>query len=175
LSVGNIKKVCKNQKCTNYNAEYGIDENYCGVCGSELALKGQQEEKPPDLKKKKGFLVMPDKSRIEITKAPRAIGRIHLSKFVPESDINYISRENITLYEEEEEGRYFVEDGKTTVQEKPSRNKTWIISGGQQKEEITEKGRRELKDGDVISIANVVDLSFALTDEEQEDDKGIVS
>src|SRR5215211_2953314 len=160
LSAGINKKVCKNQKCTNYNAEYGIDENFCGVCGSELALEGQQQqEKPPDLQqKKRGFLVMPDKSQIEITTTQTSIGRIHLSKYISEDNINHISREHMTVFKEGE--KFFVEDGKTTVQEKPSKNKTWLISDGEQKEEITEKGRRELKEGDQISIADVVTLSF---------------
>jgi hypothetical protein len=74
--------------------------------------------------------------------------------------MNYISKEHITVFKEGE--KYFVQDGKTTVQKKPSRNKTWLISGGKQKEEITEKGRRELNDSDQISIADAVTLSFSL-------------
>jgi len=180
LSAGNIKKVCKNQKCTNYNAEYRPDENFCGLCGSELALEGppppqqqqgekekeeqqqqQQQQKTPDLQMKRGFLVMPDnRSQIEITPSQTPIGRIHLTKYSSEGNLNHISREHITVFKEGE--KYFVQDGKTIVQEKPSKNKTWLISTGQQKEEITEKGRRELKDGDQISIADVVTLSFTL-------------
>ena len=41
------------------------DENFCGVCGSELVLLNsaleEEEAEPPDLQKKRGFLVMPDK------------------------------------------------------------------------------------------------------------------
>jgi hypothetical protein len=158
LSAGNIKKVCKNEKCSSYNAEYGIDENYCGVCGLKLALEGQ-DKKPADLQKR-GFLVMPDGSQIEITMTQTSIGRIQLSNYISEGDMNYISKEHITVFKEGE--KYFVQDGKTTVQKKPSRNKTWLISGGKQKEEITEKGRRELNDGDQISIADAVTLSFSL-------------
>ena len=175
LSAGNIKKVCKNQKCTNYNAEYRPDENFCGVCGSELALEGPSQgaggerggaaatgqEKPPDLQKKRGFLVMPDnRSQIEVTSTQTPIGRIQLTKYSSEGNLNHISREHITVFKEGE--KYFVQDGKTIVQEKPSKNKTWLISAGEQKEEITEKGRRELKDGDQISIADAVTLSFTL-------------
>src|SRR5687768_17035280 len=84
VSAASIKKVCKNEKCTNYNAEYGIDEHFCGVCGSKLALEGQ-EEKPADLQKR-GFLVMPDRSQIEITMTQTPIGRIQLSKYISEGD-----------------------------------------------------------------------------------------
>jgi FHA domain len=163
LSAGIVRKVCKNQKCANYNTEYDIDDNYCGVCGFKLALEEkqqeQEQEKPPDLQKR-GFLVTPDKSQIEVTTTQIPIGRIHLSKYVSEGNMNYISKVHFTVFKEEE--KYFIQDGKTAVQEKPSRNKTWLISGGQQKEEITEKGRRELKEGDQISVADVVTLSFTL-------------
>jgi FHA domain len=165
LSAGIVRKVCKNQRCANYNTAYdGIDDNYCGVCGLKLALEEEEEEeqeqeKPPDLQKR-GFLVTPDKSQFEVTMTHRPIGRTHLSKYVSEDKMNYISKVHFTVFKEGE--KYFVQDGKTAVQEKPSRNKTWLISGGQQKEEITEKGRRELKEGDQISVADVVTLSFIL-------------
>ena len=103
---------------------------------------------------------MPDGSQIEITTTQTPIGRIHLSKYISEGDMNYISKEHITVFKEGE--KYFVQDGKTTVQKKPSRNKTWLISGGQQKEEITEKGKYELKDGDEINLADTVTLSFIM-------------
>jgi FHA domain-containing protein len=161
-SSNNIKKVCKNKLCTNYNVEYGIDENYCGMCGSELVLLNsalEEEAEPPDLQKKRGFLLMPDRSQIEITPTQRLIGRIDLSKYISEDDMNHVSRGHITVFKEGE--KYYVQDGKTIVQEKPSKNKTWLLSGGQ-KEEITEKGRRELNDGDEINIADTVTLLFAI-------------
>jgi pSer/pThr/pTyr-binding forkhead associated (FHA) protein len=103
---------------------------------------------------------MPDGSQIEITPSERRIGRSDFFKYLSQEEMKYISREHVTVFKEGE--KYFVQDGKTTVQEKPSKNKTWLISGEQQKEEITEKGRRELKDGDQISIADAVILSFTL-------------
>ncbi len=190
LLAGNSKKVCKNENCANYNVEYGKDENYCGVCGSRLTLEigpgteaqqqrehdQQQLQQPPPRpppaaepedksdfqKRSRGYLVLPDGSEIEITTTQASIGRMDLSKCT--SDTDSISRKHITVVKEvsKEGERYFVEDGKTTVQEKPSKNKTWILSDEQQKEEITEKGRRELKDGDQIIIADTVTLSFAL-------------
>lgn len=160
-SSDNIRKVCKNKLCTNYNVEYGIDENYCGICGSELVVLSStlEEAEPSDLQKKKGFLLMPDGTQIEITPTQRLIGRIDLSKYISEDDINQISRGHFTVLKEGD--KYYVQDGKTIVQEKPSKNKTWLISGGQ-KEEITEKGMRELKDGDEINIADMLTLLFTL-------------
>jgi hypothetical protein len=163
LSAGIVRKVCKNQKCANYNTEYDIDDNYCGVCGFKLALEEEQQEqeqeKPPDLQKR-GFLVMPDKSQIEVTTTQMPVGRSDLSKCVSEGDRNYISMVQFTVFKEGE--KYFIQDGKTAVQAKRSRNGTSLISGGQQKEEITEKGKCELKEGDQISVADVVTLSFTL-------------
>ena len=111
--------------------------------------------------KKKGFLVMPDRSQLEITPTQRLIGRRDLAKYVSESSgmINSISRGHITVFKEGE--KYYVEDGETIVQEKPSANKTWLVSGGQRKE-ITAKGRQELKPGDQINLADIVTLSFTL-------------
>jgi FHA domain len=160
-SADNIKKVCRNKLCTNYNVEYGIDDYYCGRCGTELTLVNSAlEVEPPELQKKRGFLRMPDGSQLEITPTERLIGRVDLSKYISEEDdINHVSRGHITV--SKKDGKYYVQDGKTIVQEKPSMNGTSIISGGQ-KEEITDKGRRELKDGDEINIADTVTLYFTL-------------
>jgi hypothetical protein len=159
-SADNIKKVCKNKLCTNYDVEYGIDDNYCGRCGTELTLVNSAlEVEPPDLQKKKGFLRMPDGSLLEITPTQRLIGRVDLSKYISEDDMNHVSRGHCTLFMKDE--KYYVQDGKTMVQDKPSTNKTFLVSGGQ-KEEITDKGRRELKDGDEINIADTVTLPFTI-------------
>ena len=160
-SADNIKKVCRNKLCTNYDVEYGIDDNYCGKCGIELTVVNSAlEGEPQDLQKKRGFLRMPDGSQLEITPTERLIGRVDLSKYISEEDdINHVSRGHVTF--SKKDGKYYVQDGKTIVQAKPSTNKTWVVSGGQ-KEEITDKGRRELKDGDEINIADIVTLYFTL-------------
>jgi hypothetical protein len=160
-SPDNAKKVCKNKLCTNYNVEYGIDENYCGMCGSELVLITATSQEPdyPDLLKKKGFIVMPDGSELEITPTQRLIGRTDLAKYISEEELNHISRGHFTAFMEGE--KYYIQDEETTVQKKQSKNKTWLVSGGQ-KEEITGKGRRELKDGDEINLADTCTLTFKL-------------
>jgi FHA domain len=160
LSADKIKKVCKNKLCSNYEVEYGIDENYCGICGVELTVVKPAIYGEPPESEKRGFLIMPDKSEIEITPTQKLIGRIDLSKYLSEEDLNHVSRGHMTIFKEGE--KFFVQDDKTKVQEKQSKNKTCLISGGQQKEEITGKGRRELKHGDQISIADLVTLSFSL-------------
>jgi pSer/pThr/pTyr-binding forkhead associated (FHA) protein len=104
-----------------------------------------------------GNLVCPDGSEIPITETQKLLGRVDLSKFASKDDKNVISRGHFTVYQEGES--FYVEDGKTRVQDKPSANKTWLISGGKE-EEITGKGKRELQDGDEISVAGLVKLKF---------------
>ena len=105
-----------------------------------------------------GWLIYPDESEIEITPTPRLIGRTDLAVFLLASGpIGRISKGHITVYQESD--KFYIEDGKTTVQNKPSVNHTWLIRGGSG-EDITGKGKRELKDGDEIDIAHEVKLKF---------------
>jgi|SRR5215211_1994053 hypothetical protein len=175
---------CKNPDCKKHDVEVVVKHTsthkYCGACGWLLEERGAEPqhqnyqlepppspaaEKPPDSRKKsRGYLVMPDGSEREITTNQMPIGRADLSKNNPRSDIEAVSRVHITVWREDWKEReiYLVQDGETKVQEKPSTNKTWLRSDGQQKEEITGKGRLELKDGDQIIIADTVTLSFTL-------------
>jgi hypothetical protein len=107
------------------------------------------------------WLMYPDKSEIEITPTPKLIGRMDLAVFLSgPAGINRISKGHITTYREGD--KFYIEDGKTTVQNKSSANHTWLIrnSGA---EDITGKGRRELKDGDEIDIAHEVKLRVRLS------------
>src|SRR5688500_5980841 len=44
LLAGPMKKICDNEKCSNYKEEYGFEEYYCGVCGSELIIFEDQQQ-----------------------------------------------------------------------------------------------------------------------------------
>jgi zinc-ribbon domain/FHA domain len=129
--------------------------------GEELAAAPAGEEMaPPEPEAPSGmngYLVCPDGSEIPVTETQKLIGRVDLAKFASKQDANVISRAHLTVYQESD--KFYVEDGKTRVQEKPSINKTWLVSGGNE-EEITGKGRRELQDGDEISVAGLVKLRF---------------
>ena len=52
---------------------------------------------------------------------------------------------------------YYVEDGNTAVQDKPSANHTYLNGV-----DITDKGQQELKNDDVIDLANTIKLTFRL-------------
>jgi hypothetical protein len=106
---------------------------------------------------------LPDGSQIEVTLSQRAIGRVDLAKFLTQSDdLNQISRAHVTVWSEsapDGQAKFFVEDGVTNVQNKASLNGTALVRSGN-KEEIKEKGRRELQNGDEIEVAEVIKLKF---------------
>ncbi len=97
---------------------------------------------------------MPDNSQIEITYDSDAYWQNRLSKYISEENMNYVSREHVTVFSDGE--KYFVEDGKTMFRKSQVRIKHGFSLVTHKKEEITEKGKRELKDGDEINIADTV-------------------
>lgn len=107
---------------------------------------------------KAGYLVFPDNSEQPIPPSQWLIGRADLAKYIPDPEkANEISRGHFTVFQEGE--KFFVEDGKTMVQEKASSNKTWLVRGGS-KILVTGTGRNELQDDDEIDVAELVKLQF---------------
>jgi pSer/pThr/pTyr-binding forkhead associated (FHA) protein len=106
-----------------------------------------------------GYLLLPDGSEIQLTPSQRLIGRVDLARFVSPQDINMISRGHVTVYQDNTQ--FFVEDGRTMVQDRPSLNRTWMVQAGQ-RNDITGVGRCELQDGDEIDVAGVIKLLFKL-------------
>ena len=103
-------------------------------------------------------LVLPDNSNIQVESSPKTIGRIELLdylKTLQDVDPMTISRQHFTILEDK--GTYYVEDGKTVVQDKPSANHTYLNGV-----DITDKGQQELKNDDVIDLANTVNLTFRI-------------
>ena len=101
-------------------------------------------------------LQLPDNSSIQIGTTPQIVGRTELLNYLrtlPNVDPAIISRQHFTIFNEN--GKYCIIDGKTTVQEKPSANHTYLNGA-----DITDKGQKDLKNGDVIDVANTVKLTF---------------
>ena len=155
--------------CTVCNIENKTEDSFCTQCGNVISQTTNKEENPvvnenseessvviensgenesQESSSKKGKLVFPDDSEIEIDESQRLVGRADLKKFL-DSDSNDISRGHFTVYEED--NKYFLEDGSTNVQYKPSAEHTILND-----EDITEKGRKELKDGSTIKISELV-------------------
>jgi hypothetical protein len=136
---------------------------FCEQCKKQLATPGTAPTPPPATPAQRGYLSLPDGSQIEITLSQRAIGRVDLAKFLTQSDdLNQISRAHVTVWSEsapDGQAKFFVEDGVTNVQNKASLNGTALVRSGN-KEEIKEKGRRELQNGDEIEVAEVIKLKF---------------
>jgi hypothetical protein len=107
---------------------------------------------------KAGYLVFPDNSEQPIPPSQWLIGRTDLAKFLTDpKKANEISRGHFTVFQEG--NRFFVEDGTTMVQRKPSSNKTWLVRNGS-RTLVTGTGRNELQDADEIDVAELVKLQF---------------
>jgi len=102
---------------------------------------------------KTGNLLFPDDYKIEIDESQRLVGRADLIKF-SDADPKLISRGHFTVYEEN--AAYYLNDGNTNVQEKPSTHHTFL-----NEEDITGKGKVELSDGDIIKVSEV-QITFKL-------------
>ena len=93
-----------------------------------------------------GKLIFPDKSSVTIDDSQRLVGRADLKAHTNE-DPNLISRSHFTIYKEDE--KFFIKDGVTNVQNKPSENNTSVND-----EKLTED-ERELQNDDVILVSDV--------------------
>lgn len=145
--------------CSNCDQEINDEESFCTECGNLLSETTDSKEIPtndqtteknesdePSLKK--GKLVFPDDSEIEIDESQRLLGRADLRNFL-DSDPNDISRGHFTVFEEY--GKYYLEDGSTNVQYKASEKHTILND-----EDITGKGKIELNNNDTIKVSDVV-------------------
>jgi len=101
-------------------------------------------------------LELPDNSIIQIDDAAKVLGRSEMLNYLGSLqgiDPMIVSRQHFTVFQEND--KYFIEDGDTVVQDKPSINHTYLNG-----EDITGKGKKELNDGAVIDLANTVKLTF---------------
>ena len=89
---------------------------------------------------------------------PKTVGRTDVSELLKSkgNDPLQVSRKQFTISKESD--TYYIEDGKTSVQDNPSGNHT-IVNG----KDITGKGKVELNDGDTIGLATVLDVTFRMS------------
>jgi len=88
----------------------------------------------------------------------KTIGRMDVSEYLKSQNIDQlqVSRKQFTFYTED--GKYYIVDGKTSVQEKPSGNHT-TVNG----KDITEQGPIELHTNDVIGMSTVLNITFKIS------------
>lgn len=91
-------------------------------------------------------LILPDNSELSLALEPRWIGRADLEKFIQSGNVKFISRQHCLI--DFATGKYYIED-------QNSANGTRLNG-----HEIKGKGKLELKDGDVIELANEAKLAF---------------
>ena len=89
---------------------------------------------------------------------PKTVGRADVSELLKSrgNDPLQVSRKQFTISKESD--TYYIEDGKTSVQDNPSGNHT-SVNG----KDITGKGKVELNDGDIIGLATVLDVTFRMS------------
>ncbi len=88
----------------------------------------------------------------------KTIGRMDVSEYLKSQNIDplQVSRKQFTFYIED--GKYYIVDGTTSVQEKPSGNHT-TVNG----KDITEQGAVELNSEDKIGMSTVLDVTFRIS------------
>ena len=94
-------------------------------------------------------LILPDSSEISLTEAIKPIGRSDFDKVVAPEVLSYISRNHFVI--RYDNCQYFVEDLDST-----NGTKTNGI-------DIRNKGKQEIKDGDRIEVADLLELTFKAT------------
>ena len=153
------------EKCPLCDTERVAGEDLCSnsKCGYEFSDPTEPEQQPePDwdaLKPKSGAdwpesndsAVQPDQEWLKEHAEP---------KDTPIQDDTAIIEEQPEQEKQESSNnvtRYYIEDGVTSVQEKPSTNGTKV--NGQ---DITGQGKKELENGNLIGLSGVVECTFQI-------------
>ena len=158
------------EKCPLCDTERVAGESLCSnsKCGYEFSNPTEPEQQPePDwdaLKPKSGAdwpesndsAVQPDQEWLKEHAEP---------KDTPTQDDTAIIEEQPEQEKQESSNnvtRYYIEDGVTSVQEKPSTNGTKV--NGQN---ITGQGRKELENGNVVELSRVAEVTFQIDSDGQ--------
>ena len=158
------------EKCPLCDTERVAGESLCpnSKCGYEFSDPTEPEQQPePDwdaLKPKSGAdwpesndsAVQPDQEWLKEHAEP---------KDTPTQDDTAIREEQPEQEKQESSNnvtRYYIEDGVTSVQEKPSTNGTKV--NGQN---ITGQGRKELENGNVVELSRVAEVTFQIDSDGQ--------
>ena len=105
-----------------------------------------------------GAIWISDGQPIYFEDNPKVVGRTDVSDYLKSvgKDPLQVSRKQFTIFKESDS--YYIEDGKTSVQDKASGNHT-TVNG----KDITGQGKCELNDGDMIGLATVLDVTFRIS------------
>ena len=144
------------EKCPLCNTERVSGDDYC-KCGYEFSsTEPEPQPEPTDSalqtdeqwlndKESIGKLIFPDKTTVSIDISQRLVGRADLKNYT--KDPSFISRSHFTIYKRNEQ--YFIKDGITNVQDKPSEHNTFVND-----EKLTED-EHKLENIDKIRVSDV--------------------
>ena len=138
------------------------ENDYVGrVVGDETGTDESDASESPEIQD--GAIWIPgsnnaDEQPIYFEDDPKVVGRSDVSAYLKSAgkDPLQVSRKQFTIFKESDS--YYIEDGKTSVQDKASGNHT-TVNG----KDITGQGKCELNDGDTIGIATVLDVTFRIS------------
>ena len=136
------------------------DERFCISCGLELTKSSNVTlDNPKDSTSKnieiesnsdfkmQGKLLLSDNHVLSVDNSRRLVGRTDLKKYTKKNQ-NLISRSHFTVYKKDK--KYFIRDGVTNVQNRPSENHTMV------NDKKLSENEHELKDGDKILVSDVI-------------------
>ena len=160
------------QKCAICGfQETDPNNKFCGGCGqkypdtndSSVGQEPPQQEPPqqeppqqePPQPASARILISSNSPAIDFEEHQKVIGRAELSNEIKMQggDPLQVSRQHFTVYSES--NKFYIADGTTSVQEKPSSNHTKVNG-----KDITGQGAIELNDGDQIEIATILTVTF---------------
>ena len=133
------------------------ENDYVGrVVGDETGTDESDVSESPEIQG--GAIWISDGQPIYFEDDPKVVGRSDVSDYLKSAgkDPLQVSRKQFTIFKESDS--YYIEDGKTSVQDKASGNHT-TVNG----KDITGQGKCELNDGDTIGLATVLDVTFRIS------------
>lgn len=133
-------------QCRHCGEMHPAHLSYCPNTGGKLPEAATLV--PSELSSRKAKLILSGNDEIRLTGPTMTLGRRDFARVAPADNLAYISREHLRITFDG--GKYYIEDW-------GSKNGTWLNG-----EYITGKGKRSLKDGDIIDISNVVVATFKM-------------
>ena len=158
------------EKCPLCDTERVAGESLCpnSKCGYEFSDPTEPEQQPEpdwDALKPKSDADWPESNDSAVQPDQEWLKEHAEPKDTPTQDDTAIIEEQPEQEKQESSNnvtRYYIEDGVTSVQEKPSTNGTKV--NGQN---ITGQGRKELENGNEIKLSHVAEVTFQIDSDGQ--------
>ena len=160
------------EKCPLCDTERVAGESLCSnsKCGYEFSNPTEPEQQPEpdwDTLKPKSDADWPESNDSAAQPDQEWLKEHAEPKDTPIQDDTAIIEEQPEQEKQESSNnvtRYYIEDGVTSVQEKPSTNGTKVDG-----QDITGQGRKELENDDVIELSRMMEVTFQSTKTDQKE------